>query len=71
MTDAERDARIDTLTDAIADTNRAVMALAVNGERTESNVTKLTANVDGLMWIMRQHLIVDHGYPEPEDDTDE
>lgn len=54
MTDDERDARIDTLTDAIADTNH--------------NVAALTADVASLARLMRQHLIQDHGYPEVGDD---
>jgi hypothetical protein len=48
MTDDERDQRIDTLTDAIADTNRTVRALAVSVGALTADVQALTADVGGL-----------------------
>ncbi|CAN5704534.1 hypothetical protein BH24ACT5_BH24ACT5_22360 [soil metagenome] len=45
MTDGEREARIDTLTDAIAETNRDVPALTANLEG-------VGGGIDALMWIV-------------------
>ena len=52
MTDDERDARIDTLIDAIADTNR--------------NVNTLADDVAALTRVMDLHLRHDHGYGDDE-----
>lgn len=82
MTDDERDARIDTLTDAIADTNRNVNAIAgqvasLAGQVasladaqavTERHITLLASDITSLARLMRQHLRDDHGYPEIGDD---
>jgi hypothetical protein len=57
MTDDERDARIETLSDGIADTNR--------------NVAILTRDVLSLTRVMRAHLIHDHGYDDLGDDDDD
>lgn len=54
VTDDERDARIDTLIDAIADTNR--------------NVATLATDLSSLTRLVRLHLIHDHGYEEPDDE---
>lgn len=83
MTDDERDQRIGTLTDAIAETNRNINALgakvdalidqvdALTGvvEKQGTQIAQNSTQVDALVWIMRQHLIVDHGY-DPGPDVD-
>lgn len=75
MTDDERDARIETLTDAIAETNRAVNALTTNVASLTGNVASLTGNVTSLTGdvaslsrMMRTHLVEDHDYPDIDDD---
>lgn len=52
MTGDERDARIDALIDAVADTNR--------------NVASLAADTASLSRVMRLHLTLDHGYEDPD-----
>lgn len=74
MTDDERDARIETLTDAIAETNRAVNVLTTNVTSLTAgvaaltgDVAALTADVASLSRLMRTHLVEDHGYPDIDD----
>jgi hypothetical protein len=54
MTDDERDARIDSLIDAIGDTNR--------------NVATLATEVSSLTRVVRLHLVHDHGYEDSNDE---
>lgn len=82
MTDDERDARIETLTDAIAETNRAVNVLTTNVTSLTADVasltsdvtsltagvTSLTGDVASLSRLMRTHLVEDHDYPDIDDD---
>lgn len=81
MNDEERDARLESLLDAIADTNRtvaalsadtsnAIAALAARQETTDRQLALLTTDIASLARLMRQHLVIDHGYPEI-DETDE
>jgi len=80
--DEERDRRIETLTDAIADAHRAaaeahraaagadarISRLAEQQEITGQRVALLADDIATLSRLMRQHLIVDHDYPTIEDD---
>lgn len=65
MNDEERESRIETLTDAVAATNRNMGAAIAETNRA---VAALTADVASLSRLMRAHLIHDHGYPEIDDD---
>lgn len=60
MTDDERDDRIDTLTDAVADTNRAVRELV-------GVVAGVSRDVASLTTVVRLHLFHDHGYGDDPD----
>lgn len=66
MTDDERDARIETLTDAIADTNRAVAETSRIAAETSRVVASLAGETAFLQRLMRTHLVVDHGYDLPD-----
>lgn len=79
MTDGERDQRIETLTDAIAETNRnlghRIEQLAIEVAENSRTVTALLAvaaitngNVNTLTELVHLHLHVDHDYPDLDDD---
>lgn len=75
MTDDDRNARIETLADAIADTNRAVAGLSDHAERVDRQLERVDRQVDRVVLgietladVVQLHLQNDHGYPRPTED---
>lgn len=58
--DDERDARMETLTDAIADAHRSIAAL-------DDRMIVMVDSVTTLTELFDRHLRRDHGYGEPDD----
>lgn len=58
--DGERDARMETLTDAIADAHRSIAAL-------DDRMIVMVDSVTTLTELFDRHLRRDHGYGKPDD----
>lgn len=81
MNDDERDARMETLTDAIADAHRAAadaQRAAADAQRSAADAQRSIVALDERMVVMvnsvttladlfERHLRRDHGYGEPDD----
>lgn len=68
MTDDERDARLETLIDLAADTNRRLAALTTETASNTAAIGLLTKDIASLTRVMRLRLIHDHGYEPPDDE---